>query len=189
MSRGHTQGQIKERLAAGRELLHQSRRRSACHVVDFRRLDGEGLGIRCCRIATVQYFTDSNHGIDQFAGPAHHRHRLTLTPELKPWLTTAPSHGDVILIERILFGGADRRTLLQQAQRKKGLEKTQLVLIHAHRIEGAHIECPHLDILNTGTLQRLGRTLAGAGHALRSNACGRPGLCPSCSVEARSRGA
>src|SRR5581483_10610225 len=65
--------------------------------------------------------------------------------------------------------GADRRALLEQTQREKGLEKAQLVLIDAHGVEGADVERPHLDVLHARTLERLGRPFPGAGNALRAD--------------------
>jgi hypothetical protein len=48
----------------------------------------------------------------------------------------------------------------------KALEEPELVLVDPDRVEGAHVERPHLDVLHAATAQRLGRALPGQGHAL-----------------------
>ena len=51
----------------------------------------------------------------------------------------------------------DERALLQHAQREERFEEAQLVLVDADRIERAHIERAHFDVLDARALQRLGR--------------------------------
>ena len=49
---------------------------------------------------------------------------------------------------------------------QQGLEEVQLAQIDAHRIEGAVVECAHLDVLDAGARQRVDGALAGAQRAL-----------------------
>ena len=72
----------------------------------------------------------------------------------------------MVLIERFLLAAADRRAVAQQAQCEERLEKAQLVLVHADRIEGADVECADLHVLHSGAAQRLGGPLAGPRDAL-----------------------
>src|SRR5205807_425337 len=65
------------------------------------------------------------------------------------------------------LGVADRRTLLHEAEREERLEEAQLVLVDAHRVEGADVERAHFHVLHPGAAQRLGGALAGASHTLR----------------------
>ena len=71
----------------------------------------------------------------------------------------------MVRVERLLLA-APMGSALQHAQREEGLEKAQLVLIDAHRIERAHVERAHLDVFDAGAPQRLGGPLAGARDAL-----------------------
>ena len=107
------------------------------------------------------------HGVDEFARPAEHGNGAPVALQREARLAAAPCDGDVIGVEHVLFRDVDGRRILHQAQRQEHLEEAQLVLVDAHRVEGAHVERAHLDVFDAGTAQRLGRPLAGARHALR----------------------
>src|SRR5439155_11945240 len=118
-------------------------------------------------LAAIEDLADADHRVEELPRPPAHRNRLSVAPQGEPGLPAAPRHGEMILVERALLGVADRRTLLHEAEREERLEEAQLVLVDAHRVEGADVERAHFHVLHPGAAQRLGGALAGASHTLR----------------------
>ena len=72
-------------------------------------------------------------------------------------------------VEFLLLGALDRRAVLEYAQGREGLQEAHLVLVDADRIEDAHVERAHLDVLDARPAQRPGRPLARPGGPLRAD--------------------
>ncbi len=79
--------------------------------------------------------------------------------QLQARLAAAMRDHHVILIQSLLLRGSNGWTVLQYAQRHKRLEKAQLVLVYAHRIERADIQCPDFHVLHARSRQCMGRPL------------------------------
>ena len=77
--------------------------------------------------------------------------RLSISPGSRPrratvtWLASSTSCSRYV----------DRRRVLHQAQREEHFEEAQLVLVDAHRIEGAHVERAHFDVFDAGARSAL----------------------------------
>ena len=109
------------------------------------------------------------HGGQDLRRPGLHVDRPALAYQLQARLAPRTRHRDVVAIELRLFGRIDLRARGQRAQCGKGLEKAQLVLVDADRIQRADVQRPHLHVLDAGPAQSLGRPFPGAGDPLRAN--------------------
>ena len=72
----------------------------------------------------------------------------------------------MIGVELELVRALDHRAVLQDAERREGLEEADLVLAHTDRVEDADVERAHLHVLDACALEGTRRALARPGRPL-----------------------
>ena len=167
MQTRHPQREIEEGLLVRAHLLQRSRRRGQRDVEHLRRLHLQRGGVRTLRIAVIEDLADAGHAVDDLERPVAQRHVAAVAPQAQTGPTPLPRHLRVVAVELRLLRGLDGSAAPQHAVGRESLEEPQLVLVHANRVEGPHVERPHLHVLDAAATQRLGRAFARKRDALR----------------------
>ena len=115
----------------------------------------------------VQQLAQALHRVQQLARPIRHREVASLAVQQQARFAAASRHPQVIGIQRVLLAARDRFAGAQQAQRDEGFEKSQLVLIDAHRVECADVQGADFHVFHAGALQCLRRPLPRSRDAFR----------------------